>query len=542
MSVKAPPPQPPSLSSGVVLKGAWLPEYAEVLTPEALEFVAKLQRTFGERREALLERRKQVQAAYNRGERPRFLQETRAVREGDWTVAPLPRELLDRRVEITGPVERKMIINALNSGANVFMADFEDANAPTWDNVVRGQLNLRDAVRRTISYTAPETGKQYALNPKTAVLFVRPRGWHLPERHLEVDGRPVSGSLFDFGLYFFHNVQALLERDTGPYFYLPKMESHLEARLWNDVFHLAQSELGIPRGTIKATVLIETLPAAFEMHEILHELREHSAGLNCGRWDYIFSAIKKLQSDPDFVLPDRGQVTMDKAFLNAYSLLLIQTCHRRGAHAMGGMAAFIPIKGDAAANEAALEKVRVDKLREARNGHDGTWVAHPGLVPLAREIFDANMKGPNQLANRREDVRIGEKELLTPPSGTRTEEGLRHNIRVGVQYMAAWLGGLGCVPLYNLMEDAATAEISRAQVWQWLHHRAHLADGREVTPALFRQELAEEMERLKKEGAFERFGAERMEQARALFERLSTEKTFEDFLTLPAYEALREDT
>jgi malate synthase len=539
MSVPASTLKQPTFGQGVVLKGSWLPEYAEVLTAEALEFVAKLARTFGERRNALLERRKQVQAAYNRGERPHFLPETKAVRESDWTVAPLPNDLLDRRVEITGPVERKMIINALNSGANVFMADFEDANSPTWDNVVRGQLNLRDAVRGTISYTA-DTGKHYALHPKTAVLFVRPRGWHLPERHLEVDGRPVPGALFDFGLFFFHNARAQLERGTGPYFYLPKLESHLEARLWNDVFHLAQSELNIARGTIKATVLIETLPAAFEMHEILHELREHSAGLNCGRWDYIFSSIKKLQSDPAFVLPDRGQVTMDKGFLSAYSQLLIQTCHRRGVHAMGGMAAFIPIKSDPAANEAVLGKVRADKEREVKNGHDGTWVAHPGLVPVAREVFDAHMKGPNQIANKREDVRIGEAELLKPPSGTRTEEGLRHNIRVGIQYMAAWMGGLGCVPLYNLMEDAATAEISRAQVWQWLHHGATLEDGRKVTPELFRKALAEEMVHLTQEGAPQRYGPERLEQARAMFERLSTAPTFEDFLTLPAYEALRE--
>ncbi|WP_257458339.1 malate synthase A [Archangium lipolyticum] len=522
---------------GVTLRGPWLPEYADVLTPQALELVAKLARAFGGRREALLERRKQVQAAYDQGERPRFLPETRDIREKEWTVAPLPQDLLDRRVEITGPVDRKMIINALNSGANVFMADFEDANSPTWDNVVRGQLNLRDAVRGTISYTA-DNGKHYALHEKTAVLFCRPRGWHLLERHLEVDGKPVSASLFDFGLYFFHNARALLEKGSGPYFYLPKMESHLEARLWNDVFHLAQSELGIPRGSIKATVLIETLPAAFEMDEILYELREHSAGLNCGRWDYIFSFIKKLQGDPKFVLPDRGQVTMDKAFLHNYSLRLIQVCHRRGVHAMGGMAAFIPIKSDPAANEAAMAKVRADKSREARDGHDGTWVAHPGLVPVAREIFDQHMPGPNQLAKKRPDVNISEADLLAMPEGSRTEEGLRHNIRVGVQYIAAWLGGLGCVPLYNLMEDAATAEISRAQVWQWMHHRVPLADGKPVTPERFRQVLAEEMKRIESEGATERYGAERLEEARVLFEKLSTAPRFEDFLTLPAYEAL----
>ncbi|HLL05352.1 MAG TPA: malate synthase A [Myxococcaceae bacterium] len=530
-------PMPPAFGPGVTLRGAWTPDFARVLTPEAVQFVVKLARTFGARREALLAHRQERQAAFMSGERPQFLPETKAIREGDWKVAPLPKDLLDRRVEITGPVERKMIINALNSGANVFMADFEDANSPTWDNVVRGQLNLLDAVRGTIEYDA-DTGKHYALGPKPAVLFVRPRGWHLPERHLEVDGKPVSGSLFDFGLFFFHNAKEQLSRGTGPYFYLPKMESHLEARLWNDVFLLAQQELGLPSGTIKATVLIETLPAAFEMHEILYELREHSAGLNCGRWDYIFSFIKKLQADPAVLLPDRGQVTMNKAFLDAYSRLLIQTCHRRGVHAMGGMAAFIPIKGDEAANDAVMAKVREDKLREVTNGHDGTWVAHPGLVPLAREVFDSHMKGPNQLHNLREDVSVGQAELLRVPRGTRTEEGLRHNIRVGVQYMAAWMGGLGCVPLYNLMEDAATAEISRAQVWQWIHHGATLEDGRHVTRELFGQVYAEELAHLEKDGSAHRYGAENFARARELFERLSTAPTFEDFLTLPAYEAL----
>jgi malate synthase len=528
---------PPAFGPGVTLRGAWTPDYERVLTAEAIQFVVKLVRTFGGQREALLARRQERQAAFMRGERPHFLPETKAIREGDWKVAPLPKDLLDRRVEITGPVDRKMIINALNSGANVFMADFEDANSPTWDNVVRGQANLMDAVRGTIEFTA-ENGKHYALVEKPAVLFVRPRGWHLPERHLEVDGKPVSGSLFDFGLFFFHNAQEQRSRGTGPYFYLPKMESHLEARLWNDVFLLAQKELGLPSGTIKATVLIETLPAAFEMHEILYELREHSAGLNCGRWDYIFSFIKKLQADPAVLLPDRGQVTMNKAFLDAYSRLLIQTCHRRGVHAMGGMAAFIPIKGDEAANDAVMAKVREDKLREVTNGHDGTWVAHPGLVPLAREVFDSHMKGPNQLDNLREDVSVGQAELLRVPRGTRTEEGLRHNIRVGVQYMAAWMGGLGCVPLYNLMEDAATAEISRAQVWQWIHHGATLEDGRHVTAELFRQVYAEELAQLEADGSAHRYGEENFARARELFERLSTSPTFEEFLTLPAYEAL----
>jgi malate synthase len=528
-------PQPPPLGAGVVLRGAWSADYAPVLTPEAVAFVAQLTRAFRETRDTLLAQRQERQKAFQRGERPHFLPETKALREGDWKAAPLPKDILDRRVEITGPVDRKMIINALNSGAHVFMADFEDSNSPTWDNVVRGQLNLMDAVRRTITYTA-ENGKHYTLNEKPAVLFVRPRGWHLPERHLEVDGKPVPGSLFDFGLFFFHNAKAQLERGTGPYFYLPKLESHREARLWNGVFLLAQRELGLPPGTIKATVLIETLPAAFEMDEILYELREHSAGLNCGRWDYIFSFIKKLQADPAFLLPDRGQVTMDKAFLDAYSRRLIQTCHRRGVHAMGGMAAFIPIKGDAAANEAVLAKVRADKLREVTNGHDGTWVAHPGLVSVAREVFDAHMKGPNQIGTERPDAKVGGQELLAVPPGTRTEEGLRQNIRVGVQYMAAWMGGSGCVPLYNLMEDAATAEISRAQVWQWIHHGATLEDGRKVTPELFRKLYAEETSRLEQQGALARSGP--AAQARELFERLSTAPTFEDFLTLPAYEAL----
>ena len=529
---------PLALPQGVTITGPLHPDYASVLTPEALAFVAQLTRTFGARREALLERRKAVQAGLDRGEPLRFLPETREVREAPWTVAPVPRELQRRTVEITGPVDRKMIINALNSGADVFMADFEDANSPTWDNCVRGQLNLRDAVAGTISFTN-EAGKAYRLAEKTAVLFVRPRGWHLLERHVLVDGRPVPGALFDFGLFFFHNARAQLARGTGPYFYLPKMESHLEARLWNDVFHLAQSELDIPRGTIKATVLIETLPAAFEMDEILYELREHSAGLNCGRWDYIFSFIKKMRAHASFVLPDRGQVTMDKAFLEAYSLRLVQVCHRRGAHAMGGMAAFIPIKGDAAANEAALAKVRADKEREARNGHDGTWVAHPGLVPVAREVFEARLQGkPNQLDVKREDVSISEADLVKLPEGQRTEAGLRHNIKVGVQYMASWLDGLGCVPLYNLMEDAATAEISRASIWQWVHHGATLSDGRTVTPELFRELLAQEMATLEAEGAAQRYAPGRLAEARALFEQLSVAPTFEDFLTLPAYEAL----
>ncbi|MGH7280730.1 MAG: malate synthase A, partial [Polyangiaceae bacterium] len=440
-----------------------------ILTDDALTFVADLAQRFSARIADALAARAERQKKFDAGELPDFLPDTKAIREGDWKCASVPDDLLDRRVEITGPVDRKMIINALSSGANVFMADFEDSNSPTWDNVVAGQKNLYDAVRGTITF---ESGvgahaKKYSLKENHATLFVRPRGLHLPERHVTLNGSAVPGALVDFGLFFFHNVRALRSANekrsaTGPYFYLPKLESHLEARIWNDVFLHAEAALDVPRGSIKATVLIETLPAAFEMHEILHELREHSAGLNCGRWDYIFSFIKKLGKDPARLMPDRAQVTMDKGFLNAYSQLLIQTCHRRGVHAMGGMAAQIPIKNDPDANAIALGKVREDKLREVTNGHDGTWVAHPGLVPVAREIFDQKMPTHNQLGRLREDVSISQKDLLEVPKGTRSEEGLRHNARVGVQYLAAWLRGEGCVPLYNLMEDAATAEISRA--------------------------------------------------------------------------------
>ncbi|AKV01934.1 Malate synthase [Labilithrix luteola] len=527
-------------TSGITLKGNGLDSgehAAEVLTDDALTFVADLVRTFRPRVRELLGKRAERQAAFDRGELPDFLPSTpdvRDVRKADWACAPVPEILHDRRVEITGPVERKMIINALNSGANVFMADFEDSTTPTWSNVVDGQKNLIDAVRRTITF---EQGpKKYALNEKTAVLFVRPRGWHLPEKHLLVDGEISPGALVDFGLYFFHNAKELVRRGAGPFFYLPKMESHLEARLWNDVFVRAQEKLGLPRGTIKATVLIETLPAAFEMDEILSELREHSAGLNCGRWDYIFSFIKKRANDPAALLPDRGQVTMDKAFLNAYVQLLIRTCHRRGVHAMGGMAAQIPIKDDVKKNEEALAKVRADKLREVKNGHDGTWVAHPGLVALARDIFDANMKGKNQIDKKRDDVQVGRKDLLEPTPGTRTEEGLRHNVRVGIQYLESWLRGVGCVPIYNLMEDAATAEISRAQVWQWIKHQAPLADGSVVSRERFEKVVAEEMERIRSEVGDAKFNGGKFPEARAMFERLSLAPRFEEFLTLPAYE------
>ena len=437
----------------------------QILTPAASSFLTKLAREFEARRQQLLARRRARQQQIDAGQFPDFLPETAHIREAEWTVAPIPHDLRDRRVEITGPVDRKMIINALNSGASVFMADFEDSNSPTWQNNLEGQFNLRDAVGGTISFDSPE-GKRYELSSTVATLLVRPRGWHLIERHFQVDGQPISGSLFDFGLYFFHNAKPLIGKGTAPYFYLPKMESHLEARLWNDVFCFAQDELGVPRGTIRATVLIETILAAFEMDEILYELRQHSSGLNCGRWDYIFSFIKKFRNQPGFVLPDRSIVTMDKHFLKSYVDLLIQTCHRRGIHAMGGMAAQIPIKNDSTANEKALDKVRQDKLREVLAGHDGTWVAHPGLVPVAKEIFDAHMKESNQIGLRREDVRVTAKDLLAVPEGKITEEGLRWNIDVGLQYLESWLRGSGCVPIYNLMEDAATAEICRAQVWQ----------------------------------------------------------------------------
>jgi malate synthase len=524
-------------AGGCAVLGPMAPGYERILTPEALAFLTGLLREFTPGVEALRARRREVQAR-PATDRPRFLPETAGVREAAWTVAPIPRDLLDRRVEITGPVDRKMIINALNSGANVFMADFEDANAPTWENVIQGQINLRDAVDRTIRYVQPDTGKVYALGEKVATLMVRPRGWHLEEKHIALDGRRAPASLVDFGLYFFHNARPLLARGTGPYFYLPKMQSHLEARLWNDVLVRAQEVLGIPRGTIRATVLIETLPAAFEMDEILYELREHSAGLNCGRWDYIFSTIKTLRNDPGFVLPDRGQVTMEQPFLRAYTQLLVKTCHRRGIHAMGGMAAQVPIKDDAERNRAALEKVRADKLREVKDGHDGTWVAHPGLVAVAREVFDAHMPGPNQIHVKREDVEVGAVDLLRVPEGTRTEAGLRHNVRVGVQYLESWLRGAGCVPLYDLMEDAATAEICRTQVWQWLHHRAVLDDGRPLTVERFRRVLDEEMDEIARALGDRRFHGGRFAEARALFDRLSTSPTLEEFLTVPAYEFL----
>jgi len=523
--------------SSVTILAAARPEFDEMLTPAALEFVGDLARRFRPRIQELLALRSDRQTRIDAGEPLDFLRETAPIRAGDWRVAPIPKDLLRRTVEITGPVDRKMVINALNSGADLFMADFEDSNSPTWDNNVQGQRNLRDAVRRSIGYTDPATGKEYRLNERVATLLVRPRGLHLPERHVIVDGSPVPGCLFDFGLYFFHNARALLELGTGPYFYLPKLQSHLEARLWNDVFRRAEEVLGVP-GTIRATVLIETLPAAFEMDEILYELREHSAGLNCGRWDYIFSFIKTHRHDPRRVLPDRSQITMEQPFLRAYTQLAVRTCHRRGAHAMGGMAAQIPIKNDPDLSRRAIERVRADKLREVTDGHDGTWVAHPGLVSVAREMFDAVMPGPNQLDRLREDVRVTAADLLVLPRGTRTEEGLRLNARVGIQYLEAWLRGNGCVPLYNLMEDAATAEISRTQVWQWIRHGAVLEDGRRVDAALLRQVLDEEMKRIASEVGAERFSRGRFAEARSLFERLSISEVLEEFLTIPAYEML----
>jgi len=527
-----------AVASRAEIKGPVSGRAAEVLTPEALAFLGELHTRFNGRRLELLARRQARQTEFDAGAQPDFLAETKAVRDGDWKVAPIPADLLDRRVEITGPVDRKMIINALNSGAKVFMADFEDASSPTFANMVEGQVNLKDRWAGTIGFTDAGNGKTYALKDKVATLMVRPRGWHLPEAHALVDGEEMSGGLFDFGLYFFHNAKAQIAAGATPAFYLPKMESHLEARLWNDVFVYAQAALGVPNGTIKATVLIETLPAAFEMDEILYELRDHMAGLNCGRWDYIFSFIKRLRAQPAALTPDRAVMGMGSAFLAAYSLKLIQTCHRRGAFAMGGMAAQIPVKGDDAANQAAFAKVRADKEREATNGHDGTWVAHPDLVPVAMEVFDRVMPTPNQLGKLREDVTVTREDLLKVHEGVRTEHGLRENIRVGVQYIEAWLRGRGAVPLYNLMEDAATAEISRAQIWQWIRHAAKLDDGRTVTAEMFKSLLDEEMAALRQTLPAAAFEGGRFAEAVAIFSEMSLSDGFEEFLTLPAYRAL----
>ncbi len=523
---------------GVSIAGPIVPGLAEILSDEASAFVAMLERRFGAERRRLLAARKAFQARIDAGENPAFRPETRAIRDADWTIAGTPADLADRRVEITGPVDRKMIINALNSGASCFMADFEDAAAPTWEAMIAGQSNLRDAARRSIALTDPASGKSYSLADETATLIVRPRGWHLEEAHFLVDGRPASASLVDFGLFFFHNAARLRGAGSGPYVYLPKMEHYEEAALWNAVFVAAQEALGLPLGTVKATVLIETITAAFEMDEILHALKDHIVGLNCGRWDYIFSVIKTFRNRADFVLPDRGLVTMTQPFMRAYSRLLIETCHRRGAHAMGGMAAQIPVKGDDAANEQAFAKVRADKEREAGDGHDGTWVAHPGLVPVARAVFDRMMPDANQVSRPPANVTVTGADLLAVPDGARSEEGLRANIRVGIRYIEAWLAGRGAVPLYNLMEDAATAEISRAQIWQWLRHGATLEDGRTVDRALVERLLAEEVAGLRQALGEVRFEGGHFDRAVALFSEVATANSFPDFLTLPAYQVL----
>jgi malate synthase len=514
--------------------------FEEVLTPDALEFVAELQGRFGPVRDELLRRRAERRARLADGELLNYLPETREVRAADWTVEPVPSDMRQRWVEITGPTERKMTINALNSGADGFMADFEDANAPTWRNMVEGHINLRDAIEGTITYEGSD-GRHYELGENPATLLVRPRGWHLPERHVLVDGEPVAGAFFDFGLYMFHCAQRLLDRGSGPYFYLPKMESHHEARLWNEVFCFAQDALRIPRGSIKATVLIETLPAAFEMDEILFELREHSAGLNAGRWDYIFSAIKCFPDRPEMILPDRGAVTMTVPFMRAYTELLVAICHRRGAHAMGGMAALIPSRKDEEANAKALDGVRADKEREVGQGYDGTWVAHPDLVPVAREVFEDGLKGEaNQLARQRDDVQVSAAELLnlaaTP--GQVTEAGLRANVSVGFQYVSFWLTGRGAAAINSLMEDAATAEISRSQIWQWVHHGVKLDDGSIVTPELVRRVLDEETARIRETVGEDVWKAGRPAETREVFERVALSPQLVEFLTSVAYEFL----
>jgi malate synthase len=528
----------PVLPAGLRIAAPMLPEYGRVLSSEALAFLVRLCRQFEPRRRELLAARAARQKEFDAGNMPDFLAATEPVRDSQWKIADQPKDLLDRRVEITGPTDRKMVINALNSGASTFMADLEDANCPTWDNMISGQANLLDAVLGTITFE--QTGKQYKLNPRHAVLIPRPRGWHLDEKHVLLDGKPVSGALFDFALNFFHTAKERLARGSGPYYYLPKMESHLEARLWNDVFTTAQEALGIAHGSVRATGLIETLPAAFEMDEILWELRDHSAGLNIGRWDYIFSCIKKLRSHREFCLADRAQLTMTAPFMRAYALLLIKTCHRRNAPAMGGMAAQIPIKNDPAANDAAMAKVRADKEREATDGCDGTWVAHPGLVPIAKEIFDKHMPGPNQYARQRPDVSVTAKDLLDfRPEKPITEAGLRNNIQVGIQYLGSWLAGNGCVPIFNLMEDAATAEISRSQVWQWMRSpKGVLDDGRKVTRGLFHEILGDELRKTPGIVGADAYAAGRYADGAKMFEEISVSDEYVEFLTLPAYEAI----
>ncbi|MGB1242529.1 MAG: malate synthase A [Chitinophagales bacterium] len=523
---------------GMTIKGDFKEGYENILTIEALDFLKALHLQFNNKRKELLERRVEKQAALDQGTMPNFLESTKSIRESDWKVASLPTDLLDRRVEITGPVDRKMVINALNSGAKTFMADFEDSNTPNWDNNIQGQINLRDAINGTIDFINPKNGKYYQLNEQTATLLIRPRGWHLEEKHILVDGEPMSGGFVDFGLYFFHNVKNLIAKGSGPYLYLPKMESHLEARLWNDVFVFAQDTLSIPQKTIKATVLIETILASFELDEILYELRDHSAGLNCGRWDYIFSYIKKFRNVPGFVMPDRAKIGMSTHFMSSYSQLVIKVCHKRGVHAMGGMAAQIPIKNDPTANQKAIDKVRNDKLTEVKNGHDGTWVAHPALVKVAMDVFNEYMPTENQIFNKREDVEVTAKDLIQPPVGTITEEGLRKNINVGILYIESWLRGNGAAAIYHLMEDAATAEISRTQVWQWIHNDAKLEDGREITYELYRQFLPEELDKMKAYVGAEKYENGKFSVATDLFDRLVKDKEFIEFLTLPAYELI----
>lgn len=524
--------------AGIGISGPMHEGYQEILSNEALEFLHALHQQFNARRKALLQQRQQRQQAIDAGQLPDFLAETAHIREGDWQVAPLPADLLDRRVEITGPVDRKMIINALNSGAKVFMADLEDSNTPSWTNNIEGQINLRDAVNRTIYYVHPTKNKTYQLNEQIAVLMVRPRGWHLEEKHIQVDGEVMSGSLVDFGLYFFHNAKTLIANGSGPYFYLPKLESHQEARLWNDVFVFAQDYLDIPQRTIKATVLVETILASFELDEILYELRDHSAGLNCGRWDYIFSFIKKFRNLDGFVLPDRARVGMTVPFMSAYSQLVIQTCHKRGVHAMGGMAAQIPIKNDEAANQRAIDKVRADKLLEVQNGHDGTWVAHPGLVAVAMDIFDEHMPEANQIANKRADLTVTAQDLIEVPEGSITEAGIRQNINVGILYIESWLRGVGAAAIYHLMEDAATAEISRTQVWQWMKSEARTDEGRLIFPAYVESLLLEEVEKIKAYVGKEAFQQGKFQAATELFRDLIFTDTYTEFLTLPAYDLL----
>ena len=527
----------------IEISGPWVERSEEVLTPLSMQLLASLHRRFNPRRLELLAAREQRQAELDAGALPDFVRAfpplaAAEAAPGDWTVAPIPADLRDRRVEITGPVDRKMIINALNAPVKAFMADFEDSCSPTWGNLIRGQVNLRDAIRGTISFSDRENGRVYRLAEKTATLIVRPRGWHMPEKHVHIGGEVVSGALFDFALYMANNYEALARKGTAPYFYLPKLESHLEARLWNDVFVATQDALGLKRGTVRATVLIETVLAAFEMDAILFELREHCAGLNCGRWDYIFSYIKKFRNRPEFLLPDRSSITMDRHFLKSYVDLLIQTCHRRGAHAMGGMAAQIPIRHDHSANELALARVRADKLREAGAGHDGTWIAHPGLASTALAAFDAVMRGPNQIDVKRADVNVTPVDLLDAPAGEITEGGIRNNIKVGVQYIESWLRGNGCVPLYGLMEDAATAEICRAQLWQWIRHGARTNDGRMITEERFDRLLTDELDQIHREVGSTRLAGGVFPTAARLFAEMIKQDTFDEFLTLPAYEHL----